>query len=200
MPRPITEFTQLFSCHYNDALRYARGLCSSWSPDDAEDVLQNSLFTAIENFDSLKDDSKFKQWLFTIITRSFYQAIRKHFWKNFLPLDTQAYLEDIPEVYDRFDKSEKSEILMRALSGLNKKERVAILLFEIAEFSIEEIKVIQKEKSLSAVKSRLSRARTKMKDIITKEESYRYKSPGDYSGDIKQETIKLIGEVRTNEH
>ena len=96
-------------------------------------------------------------------------------------------------------------ILNKALSKLSSKERAAILLFEIAEFSIEEITSIQKDKSISAVKSRLSRARTKLKKHILKEENHfnrrgsidKIDPAGEtYTEDLELETIKLISEIR----
>jgi ribose 1,5-bisphosphokinase PhnN len=59
------------------------------------------------------------------------------------------------------------------------------LLFELSQFSIEEIVEIQKEKSLSAVKSRLSRTREKLKKIILKlENSSIYKTDDNLVRDI----------------
>ena len=122
-----------------------------------------------------------------------------------MPLDNMDTLPHIPEVFDRSEQTESRIILNRALSKLNSKERAAILLFEIAEFSIDEITSIQQEKSISAVKSRLSRARAKLKKHILKEEEH-YSRHGsapadrneisDYTEDLELETIKLIPEIR----
>jgi RNA polymerase sigma-70 factor (ECF subfamily) len=169
MCRDTNKFLELLKPGYNDAVKYCRALCASWSPDDAEDVLQQALLKALESFDSLNDLSKFRSWFFKIITREFYTSIRKHFWKKFVPLDNIK--TDIPEIYPRNEFNESRIILDKALSKLSAKERSAILLFEVGEFSIEEIRTIQKENSLSAVKSRLSRARQKLKRYITELES-----------------------------
>jgi RNA polymerase sigma factor (sigma-70 family) len=126
---------------------------------------------AIESFDNLKEHAKFKQWLFRIITNCFYDSIRGSIWKKFLQLDTYEGRDNIPDIYNQFDMSEKSELLNKALTRLNAKERITILLFEVSKFTIEEIVEIQKEKSLSAVKSRLSRTREKLKNIIIKLEN-----------------------------
>ena len=185
MANDTNQFTELLKPHYNDALKYSRALCATWSADDAEDVLQQSFLLALENFESLKDITKFRSWFFKIITTTFYSSIRKHFCKKFRPIDDiNKFTEDIPDVYDRAEQSESRIILNKALSKLSKKERAAVLLFEIGDFSIEEITAIQNEKSRSAVKSRLSRARMKLKKYITiqennldhKENSYIYLS------------------------
>ena len=198
MSRDTREFTQLLSPHYNDALRYSRALCARWSPDEAEDVLQQAFLQALENFDSLKDTSKFKSWFFKIITREFYTSIRKHFWKKFLPLDNSTGIPEMPDVFNRADANEDTEILYSALSKLSAKERSAILLFEIADFSIEEITEIQGENSQSAVKSRLSRVRKKLNKYLTEPAKLsRVQTNKIFKGDLEYETIKLIAELRT---
>jgi len=195
--------------HYNDALRYSRALCSSWSPDDAEDVLQQAFIQALENFDSLQDAGKFKSWFFKIITREFYSAIRKHFWKKFLPIDRDPGILEMPALFTKTEVNEDSQSLYNALAKLTTKERTAILLFEVADFSIEEITAIQGEKSLSAVKSRLSRARKKLKKYLTEPEQSGAHIPNprfrgeefgneenNHIGDLEYETIRLISEIR----
>lgn len=164
-------FFELLKPHYSDALRYCRSICAHKNAQDAEDVLQQSFLQAIESFENLKDRSKFKQWIFRIITNCFYDSIRGNIWKKFLQLDNYESRDNIPAVYDEFEVSEKSEILTKALAKIKTKERITLLLFEISNFSIDEIVEIQKEKSQSAVKSRLSRTREKLKKIILKLDS-----------------------------
>ncbi|HEY3251059.1 MAG TPA: RNA polymerase sigma factor [Ignavibacteria bacterium] len=199
MSRDTREFTQLLKPHYNDALRYCRALCAKWSPSEAEDVLQQSFLQALENFSNLKDSSKFKSWFFKIITRVFYSSVRKHFWKKFVPLDDNPGIPEMPSVFGEQDANEDRKILYIALSKLSAKERTAILLFEIANFSIEEITVIQGEKSISTIKSRLSRARKKLRDYLTGPEiDFRsnINTNGNFTGDLENETISLISEIR----
>lgn len=195
------KFTVLLKPHYNDALKYSKALCAGWQAYEAEDVLQQSFLLALENFESLKDESKFRSWFFKIITTTFYTAIRKHFWRKFLPMDDNfAYIENMPDVYDRALQSESRILLNKALNKLNAKERAALLLFEIAGFSIEEITAIQNEKSLSAVKSRLSRARSRLRKLVEENEKKLYQSAdafGEMNTDLETETLSLISEIRT---
>lgn len=192
-------FLELLKPEYNDAVKYCRALCAKRSADDAEDVLQQALLKALENFEQLNDKTKFRSWFFTIITREFYNSVRKDFWKKFIPIIDDKSIPDIPEIYDGEEDSERKAILYKALSKISSKERTAILLFEIGGFSIEEIKEMQNEKSISAIKSRLSRARGKLKIIIETEESLflNLKNKSSFNiGDLNNETINLIREVR----
>lgn len=186
------NFFTLLKPHYSDALRYCRSICANKHADDAEDVLQQSLLKAMENFDGLNEHSKFKQWLFRIITNCFYDSIRGSIWKKFLQLDSYEGRENIPDIYNQYEMSDKSELLNKALAKLNAKERVSILLFEVSQFSIEEIVEIQNEKSLSTVKSRLSRTREKLKNIIIRlENDNLYKTNEKFTNDV----IKKPGKI-----
>ncbi|MEO8665479.1 MAG: RNA polymerase sigma factor [Ignavibacteria bacterium] len=190
-----SQFLELLRPEYNDALKYCKALCAKRSIDDAEDVLQQSLLKSLENFDRLNDRSKFRSWFFKIITREFFNSVRKDFWRKFIPLDNAMQVPEMPEVFDRLENDNNKIILSRALSRISSKERSAILLFEIGGFSIEEIRDIQNEKSTSAIKSRLSRAREKLRKIITNEEgniSNKKNKNSIIIGDLHNETVSLI--------
>jgi len=199
MCQDTNRFIELLKSEYSDALKYCKALCVRQSLDDAEDVLQQSLMKALENFDQLNDQSKFRSWFFKIITREFYNSVRKNFWKKFLPLDLAPDVAQMPEVYDRSDEEDEGKILLyKALSHISSKEKSAVLLFEIGDFSIQEIKEMQNEKSISAIKSRLSRAREKMKKYIMENENknlYSSKKSSIILGDLRNETIKLVTEI-----
>lgn len=198
MSRDSSHFLELLKPDYNDALKYCRALCAGWSADDARDVLQQSLLKGLESFGFLKDEDKFRSWFFKIITREFYNSVRKHFWKRFLPLETNSYVSEMPDVFNMIENNEKKLLLSKALSKLSVKERSAVLLYEIGDFSIEEIMNVQNENSLSAVKSRLSRARKKLKNIIERLERNKTvnfnKKNLTLIGDLEHETIRIIAE------
>lgn len=179
-----SEFTDLLKPHYNDAVNYCRALCSGVSRSEAEDVMQQALLKAYENFDSLRDKASFKSWFFQIITRTFYNSVRKPFWSRFVSLNS----EDGKAAFQVFEDEffEDNQMLIVALSKISKKERAAILLFEIGGFSIEEITAIQKEKSESTIKSRLSRTRKKLKEFLVKLEE----KPGESLRSIKLNNVK----------
>ena len=73
--------------------------------------------------------------------------------------------------------------MLVALDSLSENERTAVLLFEIGGLSLEEIRKVQKEKSLSAVKSRLSRTRVKLRNTILEMEKINHEQGDNY--DIK---------------
>lgn len=192
----MNSFEETLKPHYNDALRYCTAICSDWSPDEAEDVLQQALLSAFEHFGELRDTSRFKSWLFTIITRTFLRATRKHFWRRFVPLPGPDR-EGLPPVLAPLRNSEDVVDLLDCLSRLSGRERATLLLYEVAGFSVEEIAPMVGDASASAVKSRLSRSRKKLLRAVTqvtvRRERGRGRSGRETSvGDIEDETIRLV--------
>jgi RNA polymerase sigma-70 factor (ECF subfamily) len=133
---------------------------------DAEDGLQDAIIAAMENIGALKEEEKFRSWFFTIITRTFYAAKRQETKKEKLFSVLKEKDSNFPPVYHDDFLSAKETVLQEALHSLTEKERAAILLFELGGFSLTEIQQIQGEKSLSAIKSRLSRTREKLRHKI----------------------------------
>jgi RNA polymerase sigma-70 factor (ECF subfamily) len=164
MSRTATDLIALLEPHYNTAVQYCRALYGNRR--DAQDGLQDAILIAIEHFKTLRDDSKFRSWFLTIITRTFYQSRRRYSGNGKLFTPMKENHLGFPDVYEYDQVEERERILMAALDTLNEKERTAILLFEIGELSMEEIRKQQNEKSISAIKSRLSRTRLKLRNAI----------------------------------
>ena len=164
MHRTTEEFITLLKPHYNSAAQYCRALYQGTS--HAEDGLQDAIIKAMENFGALKEEEKFRSWFFTIITRTFYAAKSHEAKRGKLFAVLTEKNTAFPAVYHDDVLSGKETVLLEALHALSEKERAAILLFELGGFSLTEIQQIQGERSLSAIKSRLSRTREKLRHKI----------------------------------
>jgi RNA polymerase sigma-70 factor, ECF subfamily len=179
-------------------------LCAGKTVAEASDVLQQSFLQAIEKCDHLKEIDKFKSWFFKIITRCYLDTYRKNFWRKFQSLDKIDSVSNIPDVFNYEKYNEDKMMLMNALSQISDKERSALLLFEIAGFSIEEIAQIQNENSISTIKSRLSRSRQKLKEIILKfEKSVNDRNvnvPNVELDDVETETLKVISIINPDKN
>ncbi|MEM9996443.1 MAG: RNA polymerase sigma factor [Bacteroidota bacterium] len=163
-PRNPDAFLVALRPHYDDALRYCRALCARWSPQEAEDVFQTALLRALEKHATLRQPDRFRSWFFQILTRTFYAAVRRHAVRRVLPLPTDAEAEPLGLYADTPEPGALTDTLA-VLGRLKSKERAALLLYELAGFSIDEVAEIQGDRSASAVKSRLSRARTRSREI-----------------------------------
>ena len=162
MGRP--EFEDALREHYDDALRYCITLAARTHKADAEDLLQDALLKAIKKYDQLREPTGFRAWFFQIIIRTYISQQRLKTWKRIFSIEEQVV--HLPDVFNMFEMTAQRQILLNALAQLNLRQRSAFLLFELSGFSLEEIQRIQGDRSLSAVKSRLSRARRKLKVVI----------------------------------
>ena len=157
-------FLRALRPHYADALRYCRGLCARWSPSEAEDAFQSALLRAVEAFPGLRDPARFRPWLFRIVTTEVRTAQRRSFWRRFSPLPPDEAAGPLGLVTP--PASAEARDLLDALATLGRREREALLLFEVGGFSVEEVRQVQGDRSASAVKSRLARARARLRDRL----------------------------------
>jgi RNA polymerase sigma-70 factor, ECF subfamily len=196
MPGQKEIFIELLKPVYNELLRYCKSMHKNGCYDDAEDLFQNTLIKGFQNIETLEDFTKFKSWIFTIATREYVSMYRSSFWKRFLPLKEEHKDKFVYDVYDRTDSDYDKTVLLNALSRLSYKERSAILLFEVGNFSIREITDIQEERSESAVKSRLSRVREKLKKIILGNGEKNINNINPEKGDLEDETQKILSGIK----
>ncbi|MCY6356186.1 RNA polymerase sigma factor [Clostridium sp. ZS2-4] len=71
----MKRFKELVSLVYTDLYKFI--FCIVRNKASAEDILQDTLMLAYENFNSLRDHSKFKSWIFTIAKRDAVAFIKK---------------------------------------------------------------------------------------------------------------------------
>ena len=138
------------------------------SYDEACDLASETFLAAYKSFPSLRDLAAFRKFLSTIAIR----LHRRKRWRNriFSPLhdaENSSYEMNGESSYDL-------DLLLAALKKLPRVQRETIVLFEISGLSLNEIKEIQGG-SISGVKSRLTRAREHLKQLLTDKEVH----PGD---------------------
>ncbi|RYD69286.1 MAG: RNA polymerase sigma factor [Sphingobacteriales bacterium] len=131
--------------------------------ENAEDVYNQTILIAFEKLENLKNEAAFLYFLFGITRRIVRQHERKQrLFEVFSRKHTYVEADTSVNAEAAFDL----EILYKLLDKLSLKEREAIVMFEISGFSIKEIQELQND-SHSAVKSRLSRAREKLKTAMS---------------------------------
>ncbi|MCP4571548.1 MAG: RNA polymerase sigma factor [bacterium] len=154
------NFEEMLEPVYQDAVRFARGLAGSKA--DGDDLLQDALMRAMRGFDRLRDRSRFRAWLFRILSNAHRNQVRKATLRRWLTLD-QARQTAAP----RELCYEEKEAVRQALQGVPRPQREALVLFEVVGLSIEEIAAVQ-DSSLSAAKSRLARGRIRLRQSYRK--------------------------------
>ncbi len=145
----------------------ARAFCRKLmgNREDGDDLYQDALVTALTGFKSLRDTKAFRAWLYRIIVNGFKNRLRKPWYKRFGPLT-----DEIAETHGGDNPAEgmaarrKLEIAFRAVSA---EDRALVTLFELEGWPIAEIAKVQ-GRSEAAIKMRLSRTRTKMREALAR--------------------------------
>ena len=142
--------------------------------EDAEDVTQEAFLKGFEHLPEFHGDSRFYTWLVRIAVNEALMKLRRR-RPNELPLDEMIETEDdlIPrEIVDwgptpdqRYEQAELQRILADAIARLEPPYRVVFQLRDIEELPTEETARLL-GLSVPAVKSRLLRARLKLRDLL----------------------------------
>jgi RNA polymerase sigma-70 factor, ECF subfamily len=147
---------------------YAAALRLTRNPADAEDVLQETYLRAYRGFDTFKEGTNLRAWLYRILTNAFINTYRKR------QREPQTVSDDeVPEWYlyerlggDGAEASAEAEVLetlpdedvQDALASLPEQFRLAVLLADVEGFSYKEIAEIL-DIPIGTVMSRLHRGR-----------------------------------------
>lgn len=146
---------------YNFALRLTA------NPDDAEDLVQESIVKAFRFFSSYERGTNAKAWLFRILKNSFINDYRKTSKQPYKVdyNDVDSYYESVKsEQSDTTDLQSKmfrellDDDITDALARLPEDFRIVVLLSDIDEFTYEEIANML-DVPIGTVRSRLHRGR-----------------------------------------
>lgn len=155
------QFMELYLPLRDRLVRFARTVART--PEDVEDLVGDTMLIAYERFESVRSPEAFLSYLFTIATR----VQRRRRWKAriFGRLDERdaersASASSSPETMTDV------RLLQQALARLPEKQRETVTLFEVSGLTLEEIRQVQGG-SLSGVKSRLTRGRERLAELLS---------------------------------
>jgi RNA polymerase sigma-70 factor (ECF subfamily) len=152
------SFWELIEKERHAMWRLCRALTHSY--DEAYDLMSDTVLAAYKSFPSLRDKAAFRWFLSTIAVR----IQRRRRWRGRLFVSIENASEASYEM--TAESSYDLDQLVAALDLLPHREREAIVLFELSGLSIKEIQHIQGG-TVSGVKSRMSRARIKLKETLS---------------------------------
>lgn len=166
-------FNELVERHARKIFRLARHITKN--DDDASDVLQDAFLKAYTRLDQFQGDSKFYTWLVRIAVNEALMRLRKRRGDRTVSIDQDVETEDGAmrrEVADEgedpeqaYGREETRVILERAIDSLADTYRSVFVLRDVEGLSTEETADML-DLSLSAVKSRLLRARLQLRDKL----------------------------------
>jgi RNA polymerase sigma-70 factor, ECF subfamily len=166
----IDAFNRLVRLHerqvYNVALRMVG------QADAAEDVTQDTFLLAYKSLHQFRG-GLFRAWLLRIATNRCYDELRRRQRRPadsfeelaFEPRPLWSTLAAGEEPHERAERLELAQALQRALVQLQDDQRLVVILSDVQGYSYDEIAAITNV-SLGTVKSRLSRGRSRLRDIL----------------------------------
>ena len=135
--------------------------------ETAMDISQECFFKAYKALESYRFASSFSTWIYRICNNLIMDYLRKNSRNDILPLDSTEY--SIPDTSNDPQKiileRERVVQVREAIAALPEDYREVILMRDISGFSYAQIADML-DIELSAVKSRISRARTNLKEIL----------------------------------
>jgi RNA polymerase sigma-70 factor (ECF subfamily) len=141
--------------------------------DSAADMTQEAFISAYKNIRRFRGGS-FKAWLMRIATNACYDELRRRKRRPQTSLEALYVVDEDPSptLHSETESPEKSAMrgelaaaIQRCISALPESQRIAAVLCDVQGYSYEEISSMMGI-SLGTVKSRLSRARTKLRDCL----------------------------------
>jgi RNA polymerase sigma-70 factor (ECF subfamily) len=143
---------------------------------DAEDVAQEALLKALKYLRTFRGECKFSTWLIQIALNESRMRLRKdrrHLYESmdeglqsddgdYIPRDFADWRE-IPS--ESLERTELREALQRAMAALPEKYRSVLMLRDVEQLSTEESAKLLGI-TIASVKTRLSRARLRMRDLL----------------------------------
>jgi RNA polymerase sigma-70 factor, ECF subfamily len=154
------ELFALLGPIHDDVQLFARRIARSTAEGD--DVFQEAVLRAARKLGSLRDRSRFKPWMYSVVVSVHRTRCRNPFWKRWISSDPPDPVGDDGSRWA--DERASADRASAALATLEPAQREAIVLFELHGYSIDEIAEIQRA-SVPAVKSRLTRGRDRLRQF-----------------------------------
>ncbi len=154
---------------YNFAFKICR------NRDKAENITQETFFSMVKSLNQFDNKSKLSTWLYRIVANHCLMLARKEKNRQFVSIDNddslydnEKYIVDYSRLPTKYTENEElKKVLDDAISKLSPDYRMIFLLRDVEGLSTEETAEAS-DLSISAVKSRLHRARAFLRNEITR--------------------------------
>lgn len=159
-PENHHQFLALYQPLHERFTRY----CSSnaYGLMETEDLVQETILATLGNFHRINDKNKLLYYMISTANNIVKNLLRR---KKFAGAYDEKAMLTMEGQSDNPEVALDVHFLYKALNQLSEKDKQAIILFEVSGFSIREISEILVS-SEGAIKTRLSRARQKLKEWL----------------------------------
>lgn len=154
----MERFMVLYESVYQDLYRLAYYYLGN--PQDAEDVVGETVLRAYEKFSSLKNEDAFRSWIFKILVNQCNSFLRKHISEKTAEMTAEPSYQ--PELGDRV-------IVKDMLTGLSEDERRIVALAVFGGYKGDEIAKMLHMRH-STVRSKYRRVLKKLENKLLAEE------------------------------
>lgn len=144
----------------------ARRLCRSNA--DGDDLFQEAALRALMKLGDLRDEGRFRPWFYAVLLSVHRERSRRSFWRRFVPLGAER--QEVAARPALEDARGEAAQLSRALQELPAEQREAVVLFEVDGYTLDEVAELTGS-SVAAVKSRLARGRSRLREHYQKIEA-----------------------------
>ena len=159
IPGPSLDLAELVEQYAGLLFGIARRL--SGCPTDAEDLVQQTFLAAHAHGDQLRDTSKVRAWLCTILRNEFLKMVRSRRRASTISLDGLGE----PSSPEHSNTDVDDEAILLALDTLPEDFRIPIVLYFFEEMTYREISE-SLDLPIGTVMSRLSRAKSRLRDRL----------------------------------
>lgn len=183
-------FAALINPYLDKLYRLAYRLTSN--VDDAQDLVQDVLLKLYGRRDELTSIREISPWLGRVLFNQFIDDKRRYGRQPIKAIDTSADVEDHVDVANGAEPESSTEQhqtnrrLIAALARLSEEHRIVVLLHDAEGYKLNEIQELTGT-SLGTLKSRLHRARGRLREILEKD--------GTFSG---ASTCSSVDEVKSD--
>jgi RNA polymerase sigma factor (sigma-70 family) len=157
-PSPEDAFRELFEQNFRELLGYALRRCGS--PDDAADVVADTMLVAWRRFGQVPTDGTARLWLYGVARRVLANHRRGIQRRDRLGDRLRVELQDVAP--DHADGVEANAVLVGALAGLSADDRELIMLTTWENLEPQEAAVVL-DVPARVVRTRLHRARARLR-------------------------------------
>lgn len=174
MKGELDAFNRLILAYQDMAFNVACRMLND--EDQAADAVQNAFISAWRNLSTYRGGS-FKAWVMRMVTNGCYDELRRQKRRPTTPLEPlnnadreemdspQWMASDEPQPETTMEQAELEHALAHCLENLPQDFRAVVVLIDVQGMDYEEVAVSTRA-PLGTVKSRLARARLKMRDCL----------------------------------
>jgi RNA polymerase sigma-70 factor (ECF subfamily) len=165
------EFWEIYDQFYGKVRKFILALVKDeWVADD---LIQETFLRIQNNLKSLKDPSKLSSWVFRIaynLCQDHFRQLKRSRKEESIDQEEMADFKEAlvqkgPDIQKKLEQRQMGECVQSQINLLPESLRTVVLLFDIMEFSHQEIADILGI-TIKNVKVRLHRARKELKGIL----------------------------------